>query len=275
MFKPRHRLTSSKKRRGSSEESESEKVIEKTGEKDPSSDGKRKKSGIAASIYDSKPVSVPERPTSSPDIILNADDALRYINTDADVGAEARAQYERNRDIQKRIESGELEEGVYRGQKAYRAYIPPDDERKAITAKITGAYGPNRSMASIKTTSRFDYQMDICKDFKETGYCGFGDSCIFLHDRSEFKSGWELEREWDQKQKQREAPRPNEDGEGEKIDEASICCICKNTWDVCETAGCVTQCKHYHCERCFLQNSVIACAVCGKATHGIFNSIRP
>lgn len=39
----------------------------------------------------------------------------------------------------------------------------------------------------------FDYQPDICKDYKETGFCSYGDSCKFLHDRGDYKSGWELE----------------------------------------------------------------------------------
>ena len=41
---------------------------------------------------------------------------------------------------------------------------------------------------------RFDYQPDICKDYKETGYCGYGDACKFVHDRGDYKSGWELDR---------------------------------------------------------------------------------
>jgi hypothetical protein len=45
-----------------------------------------------------------------------------------------------------------------------------------------------------------DYQPDICKDYKETGYCGFGDSCKFMHDRGDYKSGWQLEREWKEEQ---------------------------------------------------------------------------
>lgn len=68
-----------------------------------------------------------------------------------------------------------------------------------------------------------DYQPDICKDYKgmyrtnyfklsfmivlhlhtymlETGYCGYGDSCKFLHDRGDYKSGWQLEREWEEMQ---------------------------------------------------------------------------
>ena len=46
---------------------------------------------------------------------------------------------------------------------------------------------------NIRTTCRFDYQHCICKDYKLTGYCGFGDDCIFVHDRSDYYTGWEIE----------------------------------------------------------------------------------
>jgi len=59
------------------------------------------------------------------------------------------------------------------------------------------------------STFRFDYQPDLCKDYKETGYCGYGgtqlnaaaipilnstntDSCKFMHDRGDYKSGWQV-----------------------------------------------------------------------------------
>lgn len=34
--------------------------------------------------------------------------------------------------------------------------------------------GPIRAPAHLRATVRWDYQPDICKDYKETGYCGFG-----------------------------------------------------------------------------------------------------
>ena len=30
------------------------------------------------------------------------------------------------------------------------------------------------------------------------------DTCKFLHDRSDYKSGWELEKEWEEKQNSKE-----------------------------------------------------------------------
>ena len=58
--------------------------------------------------------------------------------------------------------------------------------------------GPIRAPANLRSTVRWDYQPDVCKDFKETGFCGFGDSCKFMHDRSDYKHGWQLEREMEQ-----------------------------------------------------------------------------
>ena len=45
----------------------------------------------------------------------------------------------------------------------------------------------------IKSSIRVDYKPGICKDFRDTGFCGFGDNCLFLHDRSDLYQGWELD----------------------------------------------------------------------------------
>jgi Zinc finger C-x8-C-x5-C-x3-H type (and similar) len=55
-------------------------------------------------------------------------------------------------------------------------------------------HGPQRVSQFVRTTIRVDYQPDICKDYKETGFCSYGDTCKFLHDRGDYKSGWELDR---------------------------------------------------------------------------------
>lgn len=41
---------------------------------------------------------------------------------------------------------------------------------------------------------------DICKDWKETGFCGYGASCKFLHDRGDYKAGWQMEKDWEKAQ---------------------------------------------------------------------------
>ena len=95
--------------------------------------------------------------------------------------------------------------------------------------------GPMRASGNIRITARFDYQPDICKDYKETGYCGYGDSCKFLHDRGDYKSGWEMDREWDKQQKlDREAELRARDQEEPEEEEDELdglpfaCLICRN-----------------------------------------------
>ena len=58
------------------------------------------------------------------------------------------------------------------------------DECNVITTRlkliiIIIRKGPIRAPAHLRATVRWDYQPDICKDYKETGYCGFGGLCIF------------------------------------------------------------------------------------------------
>jgi hypothetical protein len=60
--------------------------------------------------------------------------------------------------------------------------------------KGTGSHGPLRGSAYMRVSARFDYQPDLCKDYKETGFCSYGDSCKFMHDRGDYKSGWEIEK---------------------------------------------------------------------------------
>lgn len=38
--------------------------------------------------------------------------------------------------------------------------------------------GPIRAPEHLRATVRWDYQPDICKDYKETGFCGFGGECL-------------------------------------------------------------------------------------------------
>ena len=63
--------------------------------------------------------------------------------------------------------------------------------------------GPIVAPSNVKNSCRFDYNPSLCKDWHDTGYCTFGDSCIYIHDRGDYKSGWELEKEWDDEQRKR------------------------------------------------------------------------
>lgn len=60
---------------------------------------------------------------------------------------------------------------MYRGQSAYDKYIEVKDN---VQGSAASRKGPQRAPAHLRATVRWDYQPDICKDYKETGYCGFG-----------------------------------------------------------------------------------------------------
>lgn len=140
-------------------------------------------------------------------------------------------------------------------------------------------FGPIRAPSHIRSSIRVDYQPDICKDFKETGYCGFGDACKFLHDRGDYKAGWQLDRDWHEEQKLRRlnpdsgstellVVRPEEDLDSDGFPFA--CFICRGKF----TSPVVTLCSHYFCEPCILQHleSASTCPICMKQLRGILNS---
>lgn len=171
--------------------------------------------------------------------------------------------------------------------------------------KKSGTFGPMRAPAYLRRTSRFDYQPDICKDYKETGFCGYGDNCKFLHDRSDYKSGWQMEREWEAEQQRKKKSilasassadtikgSKSEDGDhygggggDEEIDDEHhlevvdsdeefpfACFVCRENFS--KKAPVVTLCGHYYCQDCALNSASKKCCVCDKQTFGVFNKAR-
>lgn len=164
---------------------------------------------------------------------------------------------------------------TYKGMKGYKDYregFRREDERG-------GLHGPKKPSANFRMSVLVDYQPDVCKDYKETGYCGFGDSCKFLHDRGDYKAGWQLDRDWEEEQKARkERERQGWVDNDEESDEESdddlpfACFICREPWEKCQDPV-VTKCGHYFCEQCALKENAKTgkCFVCGEPTKGIFN----
>ena len=123
----------------------------------------------------------------------------------------------------------------------------------------------------IRSTVRWDYQPDICKDFKETGFCGFGDSCKFLHDRSDYKHGWQLERDYQAGDYDKVDPNAYEiDSDGEEL--PFSCLMCRESFK----NPVVTKCGHYFCEQCALKHfkKSSRCFTCNEQTSGVFNPAK-
>lgn len=153
------------------------------------------------------------------------------------------------------------DEKLYKGIHGYTDFKAGFRREQTVASeKAGGAHGPLRASAHIRVSARFDYQPDICKDYKETGYCGYGDSCKFMHDRGDYKSGWQLEKDWEEAEKARKrnlALGVDDVGEGGadpgvEDDDDSLpfaCFICRQPF----VDPVVTKCKHYFCEHCALK----------------------
>ncbi|CAH7665862.1 hypothetical protein PPACK8108_LOCUS155, partial [Phakopsora pachyrhizi] len=131
--------------------------------------------------------------------------------------------------------------------------------------KGSAKYGPIKGGPdNIRTITVLDYQPDVCKDYKETGYCGFGDTCKFLHDRSDYMHGWQLDDAFNSTLNKKLGV------ESEEEEEVPFACL------ICREAfkdPVVTKCNHYFCSSCAIKRfaKTPKCFACGAPTSGIFN----
>ncbi|XP_058464360.1 E3 ubiquitin-protein ligase RNF113A [Malaya genurostris] len=188
---------------------------------------------------------------------------------------DAQAIYAKSIEINKELE-GKEDDKIYRGLNNYTQFYKKKDSALGNAASGLVRKGPIRAPSNIRSTVRWDYQPDICKDYKETGYCGFGDSCKFLHDRSDYKHGWQLEQE---ASTTGGTYADDSDGDDTKYeihsDDEELpfkCYICRESF----VDPIVTKCKHYFCEKCALANykKSTRCAICGVQTNGMFNPAK-
>lgn len=173
-------------------------------------------------------------------------------------------------------------DGTYKGKAGYQSYIQknPNAPSKQV--------GPMKAPTNIRTITITDFAPDVCKDYKQTGFCGFGDNCKYLHAREDYKAGWALDRDWEisTKGKKQEgtivasASRGGDNNEeGETEEEIKMlekipfaCIICKEPYK----SPIVTKCQHYFCEACALKKyrKNPNCAACGAGTGGVFNTAK-
>ncbi|MCJ1479623.1 RNA-splicing factor [Lambiella insularis] len=170
-------------------------------------------------------------------------------------------------------------DGTYKGSSSYQSFIKknPNAPSKQV--------GPVKAPTNIRTITVTDFAPDVCKDYKQTGFCGFGDSCKFLHAREDYKQGWQLDKDWETVTKGKRIggktmSSRNKTGEedGSDDDDAVLegipfaCIICKRPY----TNPVITKCGHYFCEACALQRyrKTPSCAACGAGTGGVFNGAK-
>mmetsp|Transcript_8365 Transcript_8365/g.25985 ORF Transcript_8365/g.25985 Transcript_8365/m.25985 type:complete len:342 (+) Transcript_8365:71-1096(+) len=210
--------------------------------------------------------------------------AFEASEIDASTDRDARAILERKVKLAAEGRTND-ETKLYAGAAAYKSYVKVDESRIGGN-KYTGTKGPIRAPQFVRNTCRFDYQPDVCKDYKDTGFCGYGDSCKFMHDRGNFKTGWQLEAEY-KRQKERDKEREmlgklgdNSDEERERDkfrvapDDDNLpfaCHLCRGPFrDPMQTL-----CHHFFCASCaqtHFRTAGSRCPVCNKQTSGVLNA---
>ncbi|KAH8806785.1 hypothetical protein DL96DRAFT_1629710 [Flagelloscypha sp. PMI_526] len=212
----------------------------------------------------------PEAPLrdDGPDVKWSADNSHRNAALEILAGDEIEAVLAKRRRDEGLPEDEEApDDGQYHGKSKYKAHLQKSKEvPKAMRV------GPQRSATTIRQVTIMDYQPDVCKDYKETGYCGFGDTCKFLHDRGTYLSGWQIDKQWDSQQAARAAGGDNSDNSDSDSDDEDLpfaCLICRKPY----TDPVVTRCGHYFCSACAIKRfaKTPKCLACAAPTGGIFN----
>ncbi|CAP35788.1 Protein CBR-TAG-331 [Caenorhabditis briggsae] len=195
--------------------------------------------------------------------------ATSTVEIDTDYSRDSQAQFER---VQQQLKEGVEKDGkiLYKGTAMYGAK-EAKDTAKGNASSMYNRVGPIRASQFLRATVRWDFAPDICKDYKETGFCTFGDSCKFVHDRSDYKHGWEIDEEYEAG---KYGVEDDEDYEIRDQDDAfpEDCFICGNPF----VDPIVTKCKHYFCTMCALNafKKSSKCPVCHQNTEKIMNAAK-
>jgi RING finger protein 113A len=181
-------------------------------------------------------------------------------------------------------------DNVYKGTSTYQSFIKTNPNAPQSKTKL----GPVKAPTNVRQITVTDFAPDVCKDYKKTGFCGFGDSCKFLHAREDYKQGWQLDREWEKDKFSKKggttvasaasrngtsassgAKRTTEEEEAEAkmLEKIPFACV------ICEESyknPIVTNCNHYFCEDCAIKRfrKTPTCAICGAGTGGVFNGAK-
>ncbi|TIC18629.1 AIP3-domain-containing protein [Wallemia mellicola] len=167
------------------------------------------------------------------------------------------------------VDAQDLEDdGMYKGLNSYTSHLKKKPD-SSMSDKFKA--GPVRAPTNIRQITITDFQPDVCKDYKETGWCGYGDTCKFLHDRSDYMAGWQLDQAWNKMQAQKSGAAAFEDDSDDSEDEdlPFACLITREPF----VDPVVTKCGHYFEKKAALKRyqKTPKCYACGTPTGGIFN----
>ncbi|KAL9077360.1 MAG: hypothetical protein Q9161_000205 [Pseudevernia consocians] len=210
--------------------------------------------------------------------ISETNDATKTSNWFDESGPDAKSLLgtSRNRPAKPEKDTELSNDGTYKGATGYQSFIQKNPNAPTRTV------GPVKAPTNIRTITVTDFAPDVCKDYKQTGFCGFGDSCKYLHAREDYKQGWELDKDWekvgDKGKKGGKVVKSLAEAEDSEEEDAALegipfaCIICKKPY----MNPIITKCGHYFCEACALQRyrKNPSCAACGAGTGGVFNGAK-
>lgn len=99
--------------------------------------------------------------------------ATSEVTMETEKDRDAIALFKKSQEINKELE-GKADDKMYRGLNNYTQFFKKKDTAQGNAGSGSNSVGPMRAPSNIRSTVRWDYQPDICKDYKETGFCGFG-----------------------------------------------------------------------------------------------------
>lgn len=115
--------------------------------------------------YKSKRSAAPEGPRDQ--------GATSELTMETEKDRDAVALFKKKQEINEELK-GKEDDKIYRGLNNYTQFYKKRDTAAGNAGSAGNSVGPMRAPTNIRSTVRWDYQPDICKDYKETGFCGFG-----------------------------------------------------------------------------------------------------